>query len=62
MVEEKYRTFWPRVGAGFIDPWILLPLFIVDHLSKRRAIHDLIAHSVVIRRLSPSEGREVLAA
>lgn len=30
MVDEKYRTFWPRFWAGFIDGLVFLPLSIGD--------------------------------
>jgi uncharacterized RDD family membrane protein YckC len=28
--EPKYRTFWPRVGAGIVDALVFVPLWVVD--------------------------------
>jgi uncharacterized RDD family membrane protein YckC len=31
MIEEKYKTFWSRFWAGWIDTLIFIPLMIIDH-------------------------------
>jgi uncharacterized RDD family membrane protein YckC len=30
MIEHKYNTFWPRVGAGIVDGFVFLPLSLLD--------------------------------
>ncbi len=32
MIEKKYQTFWPRVGAGFIDAIIFYPFALIAKL------------------------------
>jgi uncharacterized RDD family membrane protein YckC len=30
MIEHKYNTFWPRVGAGIVDGLVFLPISLFD--------------------------------
>ena len=35
VVQHKYRTFWPRFWAGWIDTFVFIPLFGVDWLVQQ---------------------------
>jgi uncharacterized RDD family membrane protein YckC len=56
--DSRYRTAWPRFWAGFVlwsslAWWILEVATMLSH-SKRRALHDFIAGTVVMRVTPPA--------
>lgn len=42
MIDPKYRTFWPRVWAGFIDGLVFLPVALVNLLAYRDGVPVLL--------------------
>ncbi len=56
VIAERYRTFWPRLWAGVIDgailmcvDWFLLEFVTMLANDQRRAVHDSLAGTVVVR-------------
>ena len=31
MIETKYKTFWPRFWAGWIDLLVFIPIAVINH-------------------------------
>jgi uncharacterized RDD family membrane protein YckC len=60
---NKYDTFWLRFFAGFVDGLVLLPVGVAEVVSmltnnKRRALHDYIAGTVVVRDVAVVIGND----
>lgn len=36
--DNRYKTFWPRLGAGFIDGILLMPFDLIDNLILKPSV------------------------